>query len=173
MWGVLGVQGIRKKSQGVREGQKVRPAERASPASRQAGSRPHFPAPGRDRECQPVPRRLAGAASPVHVLFFKEVLRLSWTSGTKARPEPGLFGKCPRHLKLTPRPEPGCGPPGPRESAKVCGSVTLSRDLLETPPRGLPRDGASGSSPHSSAALAAQVPSPSGSQEPQPRSRRT
>lgn len=101
MWGVLGVQGIRKKSQGVREGQKVRPAERASPASlrRQAGSRPHFPAPGRDRECQPVPGRLAGAASPVHVLFFKEVSRLSRTSGTKAWPEPGLFGKCPRHLK--------------------------------------------------------------------------
>lgn len=45
------------------------------------------------------PQRLAGAAAPVHVLFLKEVPRLSETSETKARQEPGLLGECPRHLK--------------------------------------------------------------------------
>lgn len=44
-------------------------------------------------------RRLAGAAAPVHVLFFKEVWLLSGTSGTKARLKPSLLGERPRHLK--------------------------------------------------------------------------
>lgn len=64
----------------MREGQEVRPAEGASPASQ--GRR------GRVRVAPPemgtgsVSRRtgrLAGAAAPVHVLFFKEVVRPSGT----------------------------------------------------------------------------------------------
>lgn len=75
------------------------PTEEAAPASRRAGTRPRFRAPGRDRECQPAPPASRGGRGPVHVLFLKEVPRLRETSGTKARQEPGLLGERPRHLK--------------------------------------------------------------------------
>lgn len=68
-WGVLGVQGTRKESRGVREGQAVPPAEGTSSASRRAGTRPHFPAPGRDRECQPAPRASRGGPRRLSTCF--------------------------------------------------------------------------------------------------------
>lgn len=83
----------------MREGLEVRPAKGASPASRQAGTRPHFPPQIATASVSRRTRCLAGAGAPVHVLFFKEVARPSGTPRTKARSEPGLLDECPCHLK--------------------------------------------------------------------------
>lgn len=105
-----------------------------------------------------------------HVLFFKEVARPGGTSGTKARPESGPCGECPRHLKRTPRPEPGCS----RASGqKFVAQLRLRRTSWRRP-RAAPR-GRRGWVRNRTAlpALAARGPRRLGSREPQPRSRRT
>lgn len=84
MWGVLGVQGIRKESQGVREGQEVRPTEGFTSLKASGVASPFSRPRSGPRVSADNPGHLAGAASRVHVLFFKEVWRLSGTLGDKS-----------------------------------------------------------------------------------------
>lgn len=76
----------------MRERLEIPPAQEASLASRRAGTRPHFPASGRDRECQQAPPGSRGGRGSFPRAFFKEVPRPRGILGTKARPEPGLLG---------------------------------------------------------------------------------
>lgn len=68
-------------------------------ASRREGTRPHFPAAGRDRECNPEPPVSRGGRGFCPRAFFKEVPRPRVILGTKARPDTGLLSWCRRHLK--------------------------------------------------------------------------